>query len=162
MSIDVVSSLLVSRGLGPFVGGWQNKTKENSMSVAHPTQRLLHVLPMFNLQNSRVSWCFLVHLTRVLLASFFIFLGRGLPPVGGIFWLTCCRSTKVSKSWVYKANNYSGHGGFLALLLLWSLVLQIPSFSIGRVRVDEIEKEKPGGGETIACNDIKRYRGWEG
>jgi hypothetical protein len=54
-SLDVVASLLVSRGLGPFVGGWQNKAKENSMSVAHPTQRLLYVLPMFNLQNSRVS-----------------------------------------------------------------------------------------------------------
>ena len=73
-SLDVVASLLVSRGLGPFVGGWQNKTKENPMSVAYPTQRLLHVLPMFNLQTSRVSWCFLVHLPRVLLASFFIFL----------------------------------------------------------------------------------------
>jgi hypothetical protein len=47
----------------------------------------------------------------------------------------------------------------MALLLLWSLVLQIPSFAIERVRVDEIEKEKPGGGERIACNDIKRYRG---
>jgi hypothetical protein len=35
--------------LGPFVGGWQNKTKENPMSVAYPTQRLLQVLPMFNL-----------------------------------------------------------------------------------------------------------------
>jgi hypothetical protein len=54
-SFDVGVSFLVSRVLGPFVGGWQNKTKENSMSVAHPTQRLLHVLPMFNLQNSRVS-----------------------------------------------------------------------------------------------------------
>jgi hypothetical protein len=51
----VVESLLVSRGLGPFIGGWQNKTKENPMSVAHPTQRLLHVLPMFILQNSWVS-----------------------------------------------------------------------------------------------------------
>jgi hypothetical protein len=48
-SLDVVASLLVSRGLGPFVGGWQNKTKENPMSVAHPTLRLLHVLCMFNL-----------------------------------------------------------------------------------------------------------------
>jgi hypothetical protein len=38
-------------------------------------------------------------------------------------------------------------------------VLQIPSFAIGRVRVDEIEKEKPDGGERIACNDIERYRG---
>jgi hypothetical protein len=28
--------------------------------------------------------------------------------------------------------------------------------------MDEIEKEKPGGGERIACNDIKRYRGREG
>jgi hypothetical protein len=54
-SLDVVASFLVSRDLGPFVGGWQNKTKENAESVAHPTQRLLHVLPRFNLQNSRVS-----------------------------------------------------------------------------------------------------------
>jgi hypothetical protein len=54
-SLYVVASLLVSRGLGPFVGGWQNKTKENPMNVAHPTRRLLHVLPMFILQNSRVS-----------------------------------------------------------------------------------------------------------
>jgi hypothetical protein len=54
-SLYIVASLLVSRGLGPFVGGWQNKTKENLMSVAHPTQMLLHVLPMFILQNSRVS-----------------------------------------------------------------------------------------------------------
>jgi hypothetical protein len=60
---------------------------------------------------------------------------------------------------VCKANNYSRHGGFLALLLLWPLVLQILSFAIGRVRMDEIEKEKPGGGEKIAWNDIKRYRG---
>jgi hypothetical protein len=45
------------------------------------------------------------------------------------------------------------------LLLLWSLVLQIPSFAIGRVGVDEIEKEKTRRGERIACNDIKRYRG---
>jgi hypothetical protein len=37
-------------------------------------------------------------------------------------------------------------------------VLQIPSSAIKRVRVDEIEKEKPGGDERIACNDIKRYR----
>jgi hypothetical protein len=54
-SLDVVASLLDSRGLGPFVGGWQNKTKENPMSVAHRTQRLLHMLPMFILINSRVS-----------------------------------------------------------------------------------------------------------
>jgi hypothetical protein len=46
-SLYVVASLLVSIGLGPFVGGWQNKNKENPMSVAYPTRRLLHVLPMF-------------------------------------------------------------------------------------------------------------------
>jgi hypothetical protein len=51
----VVASLLVSRGFSPFVGGRQNKTKEKPMSVVHPTQRLLHVLPMSNLQISRVS-----------------------------------------------------------------------------------------------------------
>jgi hypothetical protein len=38
-------------------------------------------------------------------------------------------------------------------------VLQIPSFVIRRVGVDEIEKEKTGGGERIAYNNIKRYRG---
>jgi hypothetical protein len=69
--------------------------------------------------------------------------------------LTCCHCTKVSKSRVCKANNYSRHGGFLALLLLWSVVLQILSFTIRRVGVDEIEKERLGG-ERIACNDIKK------
>jgi hypothetical protein len=39
-------------------------------------------------------------------------------------------------------SNYSRDGGFMALLSPWSLALQILSFSIGRVRVDEIEKEK--------------------
>jgi hypothetical protein len=38
-------------------------------------------------------------------------------------------------------------------------MLLIPSFTIGRVRVDEIEKEKPRRGERIACNDIERYKG---
>jgi hypothetical protein len=47
------------------------------------------------------------------------------------------------------------------LLLLWPLALQILSFAIGRVGVDEIEKEKPGG-ERIACNDSKRCRGEKG
>jgi hypothetical protein len=41
------------------------------------------------------------------------------------------------------------------------LALQILSFAIGRVGVDEIEKEKPGG-ERIACNDSKRCRGEKG
>jgi hypothetical protein len=41
-------------------------------------------------------------------------------------------------------NNYSRGGGFLVLLLLWPLVLQIPSFAIGRVGIDEIEKGKLG------------------
>jgi hypothetical protein len=41
-------------------------------------------------------------------------------------------------------NNYSRDGGFIALLSPWPLVLQIPSFAIERVRVDEIEKEKLG------------------
>jgi hypothetical protein len=39
-------------------------------------------------------------------------------------------------------NNYSRGGGFLALLLLWSLALQIPSFAAERVGIDEIEKGK--------------------
>jgi hypothetical protein len=80
----IVGALLVSRRLGTFIGGWQNKIKENLMSVAHPTQRLLHVLPISNLQNSRVSRCFLVHLPRVLLESCFIFLGMGSPSLGGM------------------------------------------------------------------------------
>jgi hypothetical protein len=39
-------------------------------------------------------------------------------------------------------NNYSRDGGFMALLLPWPLALQILPFAIGRVRVDEIEKEE--------------------
>jgi hypothetical protein len=112
------------------------------MSVAHLTQGVLHVLPISNLQNFRVSSCFLVYSSIVLLASCFTFLGRGLPSVGGIFQLTCCRCTKVSKSRVCMTNNYSRDGGFMALLLPWPLALQILPFAIGRVRVDEIEKEE--------------------
>jgi hypothetical protein len=41
-------------------------------------------------------------------------------------------------------NNYSRDGGFLALLLLWSLALQILSFVIERVGDDEIEKDRLG------------------
>jgi hypothetical protein len=41
-------------------------------------------------------------------------------------------------------NNYSRDGGFMALLLPWPLALQISSFAIERVRVDEIEKEELG------------------
>jgi hypothetical protein len=44
------------------------------------------------------------------------------------------------------SNNYSRDGGFMALLLPWSLVLQVPSFAIGRVSVVEIEKEELGNG----------------
>jgi hypothetical protein len=71
------------------------------MSVAHTTQRLLLVLTISILQKSRVSHCFLIHSPRVLLASYFIFLGRGLPFVGGTDNLARCILTKVSKSWVY-------------------------------------------------------------
>jgi hypothetical protein len=35
-------------------------------------------------------------------------------------------------------------GGFMALLSPWPLALQILSFAIERVRVDEIEKEELG------------------
>jgi hypothetical protein len=42
------------------------------------------------------------------------------------------------------SNNYTRDDGFMALLSPWSLVLQVPSFAIGRVRVGEIEKEKLG------------------
>jgi hypothetical protein len=41
-------------------------------------------------------------------------------------------------------NNYSRDGGFMTLLSPWPLALQILSFAIGRVRVDEIEKEEVG------------------
>jgi hypothetical protein len=104
------------------------------MGLAHLTQGVLHVFPISNLQNSKVSSCFLVYLSIVLLASCFAFSGRGLPSVGGIFQLTCCCCSKVSKSRVCMTNNYSRDGGFMAL--------QILSFTIGRVRVDEIEKEE--------------------
>jgi hypothetical protein len=102
------------------------------------------VLPISNLQNSRVLSCFLVYSSIVLLASCFAFPGRGLPSVGGIFQLTCCCGTKVSKSRVCMTNNYSRDGGFMALLSPWPLALHISSFAIRRVRVDEIEKEELG------------------
>jgi hypothetical protein len=41
-------------------------------------------------------------------------------------------------------NNYSRGGEFMAPLSLWPLVLQIPSFAVERVGVDEIEKEMLG------------------
>jgi hypothetical protein len=41
-------------------------------------------------------------------------------------------------------NNYLRGGGFSMLLLLWPSALQIPSFAIGRVGIDETEKEKLG------------------
>jgi hypothetical protein len=41
-------------------------------------------------------------------------------------------------------NNYSRDGGFMALSSPWPLVLQILSFAIKRVRVDEMEKEELG------------------
>jgi hypothetical protein len=37
-----------------------------------------------------------------------------------------------------------GEAWFMVLLSPWPLALQIPSFAIGRVRVDEIEKEEQG------------------
>jgi hypothetical protein len=41
-------------------------------------------------------------------------------------------------------NNYSRDGGFMALLSPWPLALQILSFVVRRVMVDEIEKEELG------------------
>jgi hypothetical protein len=64
--------------------------------------------------------------------------------MGGTYNLSCCILTRVSKSWVHTTNNYLRGGGFLALLLLWPLALQISSFTIERVRVDEIDKGKAG------------------
>jgi hypothetical protein len=52
ISLYIVVAFLVSGGLGPFVGGRQNKTKEIPMSVAHLTQKLLLVLPISILQDS--------------------------------------------------------------------------------------------------------------
>jgi hypothetical protein len=52
-------------------------------------------------------------------------------------------------------NNLSRGGGFVALLL-GPLALQIPSFAVGRVRVDEIGKEKLGEVKGVACNDSKK------
>jgi hypothetical protein len=42
------------------------------------------------------------------------------------------------------SNNYSRDGGFMALLSPWSLVLQVSSFAIRRVRVEETVKEELG------------------
>jgi hypothetical protein len=50
-------------------------------------------------------------------------------------------------------SNYLRGGGFLTLLLPWSLMLQISYFAMGRVGVDEIGKWKARGGERIACNN---------
>jgi hypothetical protein len=41
-------------------------------------------------------------------------------------------------------------------LLLGPLTLHILSFAVGRVRVDEIGKEKLGEVKRVACNDSKR------
>jgi hypothetical protein len=56
------------------------------------------------------------------------------------------------------SNNYLRDGGFMTLLLPWPLALQILSFAIRRIRVDEIEKEELGEVKGIACNNSKRYR----
>jgi hypothetical protein len=57
-SLYVVVALLVSMGLGSSQRGRWNKIKEIPMSMAHLTQRLLLVLPISNLHNSKVSCCF--------------------------------------------------------------------------------------------------------
>jgi hypothetical protein len=81
-------------------------TKPNKfLSVAHLTQSLLHVLPISKLQNSRVSRCFLVHSSIVLLGLCFVFLDRGLPSVGDTYNLVHCILVKASKSWVCMTNN---------------------------------------------------------
>jgi hypothetical protein len=67
------------------------------MSVAHPTQRLMFVLTISKLQYYRVPRCFLVNSFIVLLASCFVFLGRGLPSVSGTYNVARCILTKVSK-----------------------------------------------------------------
>jgi hypothetical protein len=139
-SLNIVVALLVSRGLGSSNEGNASKPKKSlrawlislrgrCMCSLCPTCRALGVSPYF-----------LVSLPRVLVATFFVFLDRGLPFAGGIFQLTYCRYTKVSKSWVRMSNNYTRDGGFLALLSPWSLALKIASFAVGRLGVDEIKK----------------------
>jgi hypothetical protein len=89
-------------GLDPSVWGRWKKTKEIPMSVAHLTQKLLLVLTISKWQGSRVSCCFLVHSSRVLLASCFLFLDGVLPSVGGTFdWHVAFapRSLKPGSTW---------------------------------------------------------------
>jgi hypothetical protein len=50
----------------------------------------------------------------------------------------------------------------MVLLLPWPLTLQILSFAIRRVGVDEIGNRKAKGGEGIACNGGKRCWRCEG
>jgi hypothetical protein len=133
----VVVALLVS-------GAWVRHNQRNPYECGSSHPKVVACASYIQLAELRVSHYFLVHTSSVLLASCFIFLGMGLPSVGGIYKVARCILTKVSKSWVGMTNNYSRSGGFMALLLLWSLVLHISSFAIERVRVDEIEKGKLG------------------
>jgi hypothetical protein len=52
-------------------------------------------------------------------------------------------SLKAEFSWPTTTQELRG-GGFLMLLLSWPLALQISSFAIGRVRVDDIRKNRWG------------------
>jgi hypothetical protein len=56
-------------------------------------------------------------------------------------------------------NNYSRDGGFMALLSPWPLALQISSFTIERVRVDEIEKEELGEMKGLHATVAKYVEG---
>jgi hypothetical protein len=57
--------------------------------------------------------------------------------------------------------NYSRDGGFLALLSPRSLVLQILSFDIRRVEVDEIEKMEDCGRSKESMRRLPRGAGGE-
>jgi hypothetical protein len=127
-------------------GQW-NKTRKIPMSVIISLKGCCLYSLYLTYWALGASHCLLLYSSRVLLASFFLFLDMGLPSVDGIFWLRCCICTMVPKSWVCMTNNYSRGGGFLVLLLPWPLALLILSSTI--------RKRKARRGERIACNSSK-------
>jgi hypothetical protein len=59
-------------------------------------------------------------------------------------WIGLFLTSLIAKLVVCMTNNYSRDDRFMALLSSWPLALQILFFTIGRVRVNEIEKEELG------------------